>query len=150
MHHRQNQMAIVPPAPGTVPSELGKVMLPEYVIEPPDVLRIQAIIRLPKKTDPEKDAQGNDIPGSEKDLTDGKGNKVFSDASADLRSTPLYNVSDNYTVRPDGTVYLGTYGSVPVAGLTVSQAAQAVRNYARRPSSRRVGRDRPALPGDHS
>ena len=117
VHAQRHQAAFVPPAPGTVPSELSKVMLPEYVIEPPDVLRIQAIIRLPVKD--EKTGQ---------DAVDEKtGKKIYSDKADDLRSTPIYNVSDNYTVRPDGTVYLGTYGSIPVAGLTVTQAAQAVR-----------------------
>ena len=127
---QRNRQTFVPPAPGTVPSELSKVMLPEYVIEPPDVLRIQAIIRQPKAYEKVKDADGKDTP--EDDLTkpkkDASGKVVYSDRSDDLRSTPLYNVSDNYTVRPDGTVYLGPYGSIPVAGLTVSQAAQAVRD----------------------
>ena len=118
VHAQRNQQTFVPPPPGTVPSELSKVMLPEYVIEPPDVLRIQAIIRLPLE---EKDKDGKTVPV----MKDGQ--KVYSDRSEDLRSTPLYNVSDNYTVRPDGTVYLGPYGSIPVAGLTVSQAAEAVR-----------------------
>ena len=33
------------PAPGSVPSELAMVNLPEYVIEAPDVLVINAVIR---------------------------------------------------------------------------------------------------------
>lgn len=36
-------------------------------------------------------------------------------------------VSGQHLVRPDGTVNLGVYGSVPVAGLTTDQARDAVR-----------------------
>ena len=47
-----------------------------------------------------------------------------------LRSLPLQHIRGDHTVRPDGTVYLGVYGSVPVAGYTLSQAAQAIREAA--------------------
>ena len=93
------------PPPGAVPRELDKVTLPEYVIEPPDVLRIEAVIR-----EPEEDPK--------------TGRKVPSDK---LRSLPLQPVWGEYAVRPDGTVYLGVYGSVPVAGYTLRQAASAIR-----------------------
>jgi polysaccharide biosynthesis/export protein len=36
-------------------------------------------------------------------------------------------IRDQHLVRPDGTVHLGLYGSVAVAGLTVDQAKEAVR-----------------------
>jgi polysaccharide export outer membrane protein len=36
-------------------------------------------------------------------------------------------ISDQHLVRPDGTVNLGLYGAVSVAGLTVEQAREAVR-----------------------
>jgi polysaccharide export outer membrane protein len=39
---------IVPPAPGAVPRELDKVVLPPYVIEAPDVLTIEAVRNDPK------------------------------------------------------------------------------------------------------
>jgi len=89
----------------TVPRELNKVTLPEYVIEPPDVLRIEAVIR--KQTeDPDTKKK---VPGDE------------------LLSLPLQPVWGEYAVRPDGTIYLGVYGQVQVAGYTLSQAAAAVR-----------------------
>lgn len=96
--------AVVPP-PGAVPRELDKVTLPEYVIEPPDVLRIEAVVREPD-VNPDTKA------------------KTPSDR---LRSLPLQPVWGEYPVRPDGTVYLGVYGSVPVAGYTLRQAAAAIR-----------------------
>lgn len=119
-HH--GQPVILPPPPGTVPSELSKQMLPEYVIEPPDVLRITAIIRTPLYED-EAAAEDKKVP--KRDPVTKK--IIYGVAQDKLRFTPLYAVNDVYTVRPDGTVYLGVYGSLPVAGLTVSAAAESVR-----------------------
>ena len=89
-------------SPAGVPRELAKVTLPEYVIEPPDVLRIEAVIRVPDEKDPTKPTD-------------------------QLRSLPLQPVYGEYQVRPDGSVFLGVYGSVPVAGYTLGQAAAAIR-----------------------
>jgi polysaccharide biosynthesis/export protein len=89
-----------------VPRELGKIVLPEYVIEPPDVLRIEAYIREP-----------------EEDKTTKK--KVPSDR---VRSMPIQPVFGEYQVRPDGMVYLGVYGEIQLAGYTLKQAAQAIRD----------------------
>lgn len=43
---------------------------------------------------------------------------------------PIPEVSGQHLVRPDGTINLGAWGSVPVAGLTVEKAAAAVRTVA--------------------
>jgi len=104
------------PAPGTVPAELSKVTLPEYVIEPPDVLRIDVVVR-----EPETD------PVTKKPLTDPKTGKTL--VTDKIRSLPLQRVYSEYQVRPDGTVYFGIYGEVQVAGYTLKQAAQAVREH---------------------
>ena len=111
--HRPNPPITVPEQ-GTVPTELNMVNLPEYVIEPPDVLLIQARLR-----EPVKDAK--DKP--KKDEKTGK--TIYSDQD---RPLPIQPVEGQHRVRPDGTVYLGVYGSVPVSGLTLKQAAEAVRN----------------------
>jgi polysaccharide export outer membrane protein len=104
---------IVVPPPGAVPTELGKVTLPEYVIEPPDVLRIEAyLISRPEDRKDEKD--------DKKDPKDAR-------TGEELRSLPLQPVFGEYQVRPDGTVFLGIYGSVPVAGYTLRQAAMTIR-----------------------
>lgn len=63
-----------------MPRELDKASLPEYVVEPPDVLFIEAINTLP-----------NQPLGGEK------------------------------LVRPDGTINLGYYGDIHVAGLTLAE-----------------------------
>lgn len=47
--------------------------------------------------------------------------------AADLSTPPP--VTGQFVVRPDGTVGLGLWGSVAVAGLTIEQAAAAVREH---------------------
>lgn len=113
---------ITVPEPGTVPTELSPVNLPEYVIEPPDVLLIQARLRVPEQEpiDPAKP------DGEKRPKKDPKtGAVIYSDKD---RALPLQQVEGQHRVRPDGTVYLGVYGSVPVSGLSLKQAAEAVRN----------------------
>ncbi len=100
--------AVIPvPAPGTVPTELSKENLPEYVIEPPDVLWLQ-VAQIARVGKDDKDKDG----GPKTDQ---------------LRSLPLQAVQGDHTVRPDGTIYLGVYGAIPVAGYTLSQAAAVLR-----------------------
>jgi polysaccharide export outer membrane protein len=70
---------------GPPPDELRRVLLPAYVIGPPDVLQIEALVA--KKTAP---------------------------------------VRGPHLVMPDGTVRLGVYGTVTVAGLTLDQAKEVI------------------------
>jgi len=105
---------ITPPAPGTVPVELAKVTLPPYVIEPPDLLVIEVVTII---EDPDA---GNADKEDEKKDKKTKEMRAFS--------LPVQPVSGQFSVRPDGTVFLGIWGSVPVAGLTLLQAAEAVRD----------------------
>ena len=98
----------VPPADAGVPRELCKVTLPPYVIEPPDRLLIEVVTI----TEEEEDAGVADKPKVKR---------------AVVRDLPVQPVRNEFQVHPDGTVYLGIWGSVPVAGLTKEQAAQAVR-----------------------
>lgn len=72
---------------GDVPRELAKVVIPNYIIEPPDILLVEAIPSLP------------DQP-----------------------------VQGEHLVRPDGTINLGTYGSVQVSGMTLDQARAAIHD----------------------
>ncbi len=94
-----------------VPGELKKIALPPYVIEPPDQLLIEVVTIL---EDPEAALQ-------RKPNEPAKEFKAFS--------LPVQPVSGQFSVRPDGSVYLGIWGSVPVAGLTLAQAAEAVRDH---------------------
>jgi polysaccharide biosynthesis/export protein len=104
MHHRAPAVPV--PAPGEVPRELTKVTLPPYVVEPPDVLIIEVRESKEAFVDP-----------------------IDSTKITPAQAVPLsiQPIEGTHIVRPDGTVNLGIYGSVQVAGLSLDQAAQAVR-----------------------
>lgn len=91
------------PPPGAVPRELEKITLPPYVIEAPDQLLIEVVQR---STVTDKDT------GLPRQITD---------------RLPVQPISGPFQVRLDGTVGLGFWGNVPVAGLTMEQAAEAIR-----------------------
>jgi polysaccharide export outer membrane protein len=111
-------MVIPPPPDGAVPTELNPVVLPRYVIAPPDILYVQVLqapetFNLPrvkpedfKATDPALEAR-----------------KYFSNP---LTPAPI---DGQHVVQMDGTIDLGIYGSVQVAGLTTDQARERVRAF---------------------
>lgn len=98
-HHSHTETVIIP-VDGSIPTELNQVTLPPYVIAPPDVLMIEVF--LPPQ-------QGKEANGP-----------------VQLYPQPI---SGQHLVRIDGSVGLGIWGSVQVAGLTTNQAADAVRRY---------------------
>jgi polysaccharide export outer membrane protein len=75
-----------PPYP-SVPREFEKMALPPYVVEPPDILLIQASDRITLR---------------------------------------LQRIEGQFLVTPDGSINLGIYGKIRVAGLTLEQVADAV------------------------
>jgi protein involved in polysaccharide export with SLBB domain len=90
-----------------VPRELAKVSQPPYVIESPDVLLINAVRVVP-------------LPPYRVEPLD----TVLIQATNVLTEEPI---SGLYGVEPEGTVNLGfTYGSVPIAGLTLEEAQKAI------------------------
>ncbi len=96
--------------PDETPRELYKAALPEYRVEPPDILSIEAVRLLP----------GSDYKLHMQDVvTVG----VFVSAE-----TPLFNVeSAEFVVGIDGTIDLGpTYGSVKIVGMSIPEAKKAV------------------------
>ena len=98
---------------GSVPRELSKVALPPYVIEAPDRLLVEVIQRQ-REVD-----------------TDGVRERP---ADVPVRATitnrlPIQPISGTFAVRSDGTISLGFWGSVPVSGLTLEQAAGAIRAH---------------------
>jgi len=100
------------------PRELSKVVLPEYVIEPPDILWIEAVHIVPRS------------PYRLKTL-----DSVLLQVWGTVPDAPIGGV---YLVEPGGLVSLGVrYGSVKIAGLTVDEAKAAVhehlKNYVRDP-----------------
>jgi polysaccharide biosynthesis/export protein len=95
--------------------ELNKVSLPPYVIEPPDVLAIDAL---------------RVIPLSPYRIEPLDGVIVQVNAAATKPGAPIAGV---YFVEPSGTINLGaSYGSVRVAGLTVDEATTAVESHTKK------------------
>jgi protein involved in polysaccharide export with SLBB domain len=92
-----------------LPRELKKVSLPPYVIEPPDILQVDAIRLVPKppyRIEP-LDSLVINVPEA-------------------LQTEPIGGI---YPVGPDGRVNLGfSYGSVSVAGMTETEARTAIEN----------------------
>jgi polysaccharide export outer membrane protein len=93
-----------------MPRELRKVVLPDYVIEPPDILVVEAV---------------NIIPKAPYLL------RVADVLSIRCASTlPDAPINGPYPIGPGGEVDLGyPYGSVPVAGMSMDQANQAIRAH---------------------
>jgi polysaccharide export outer membrane protein len=85
------------------PRELALVTLPPYVIAPPDVLQI-------------------DVAKWEVD----KGQVLKEKSPLPLKPQVI---TGPHQVKPDGTVHLGVYGSVQVAGLTLDEARDAIKGF---------------------
>lgn len=152
-----------------LPRELDMVTMPEYIIEPPDILRIDAIRLLPPspyKVEPldglfiqvgnipmEDPINGLYVVDPDGTITlgpkYGPALKVIGMTLEEVKkaveehlkklkilnpqavvalgqSRALQQIRGEHLVRPDGTVGLGTYGSVRVVGLTLMQAKQVI------------------------
>jgi len=95
-----------------MPRELSKVVLPEYTIEPPDVLVIEAVHVVPR------------APYLLKTL-----DVVAIQAWGTLPDAPIQGV---YPIGPGGLVNLGArYGSVKISGITDEQAQTVVTDHLR-------------------
>ncbi len=156
--------------PGCIPRELRKTVLPPYVIEPPDVLAIEAMHAVPKQpyhlqpfdmvaiqvggTPPEAPINGVVPIGADGQVALGPhyGSVFLAGKTVDEAKEAISKQLANVLVKPevtvsltqsaaeqkifgphlvamDGTVTLGSYGSVSVIGLTVGQARQAVQRH---------------------
>ncbi len=99
--------------PQIMPRELCKTVLPPYVIEPPDILLIEAVRVVPKapyrlKT---SDVLAIQVLGTPTDMP----------------------IAGTRQIEPGGVVRLGPrYGAVSVAHLTVEEAEIAIREHLRR------------------
>jgi polysaccharide biosynthesis/export protein len=162
-------MAKLPPE-GPSPRELTKISLPTYVIEPPDVLLIDAVKVVPKPpyhiepldtleifvlgTLPDQNIAGpypveadgtimlgpayGAIKVSDMTLAEARdavrkhleGILTAPEVSVSLgNSAGQQQIEGEHLVGPDGTVNLGTYGSVYVAGMTLSEAREAIEQH---------------------
>lgn len=98
-------------APRPYPKELNKVNLPEYRVEPPDILLIEAVRAIPK---PPYRAEPLDV--------------LFIDLTNPIPNEPLTGL---LTVEPDGTVNLGVAyrGYVSVVGKTIPEIEAAIEKH---------------------
>jgi polysaccharide export outer membrane protein len=95
------------PAPADAPRECAKARLAEYVIEPPDILLIDALHVSPKP------------PYIVKTL-----DALLVRVPKALPDEPIAAI---YPVDPEGTIHLGaSYGSVKVVGMSLAQAKAAI------------------------
>jgi len=110
VYHRE---AITKVAPGNpVPRELEKSSLPTYVLEPPDILLIDAVRVVPK---PPIRIQTLDVL------------QITVPPDFTFVEQPI---AGTYPVDADGTVDLGpTYGRVNVAGLALDETTDAIRDH---------------------
>ena len=91
-----------PSIPAVIPREHAKVTMPDYIIEPPDILTINAISLLPK------------LPYILNPLD------VLSISSSGLLEEGT--LDGEYTIQPNGTLQLGySYGAISAVGKTVEQ-----------------------------
>ena len=116
-----------------VPRELDKANLPDYIVEPPDVLIIQAAHTL--RTPDSRLISGDRLQVRLK-------NGLPIDVAADASSSPAQFdaelqielgfkiLSGIYRVETDGELDFGpSYGKVPVVNLTVREAENAIRKH---------------------
>lgn len=96
--------------PLPLPRELKKVTLPPYVIEPPDILEINALRLVP-------------LPPYRIEPLD----QLVIQTPDALPADPISGI---YNVEPDGRVNLGvSYGSVLIAGMTLDEARAAIEKH---------------------
>jgi protein involved in polysaccharide export with SLBB domain len=99
-----------PPADDRQPRELSKVSLPSYVIEPPDILQIDALRVVP-------------LPPYRVEPLDGLMIQVAG-------TSPEDPISGIFTIAPEGTINLGPYyGVVRVAGQTIEDVQQSLNRH---------------------
>jgi polysaccharide export outer membrane protein len=162
-----------------IPRELEKQTLPDYVIEPPDILLIDAISVIPKPpyrvatgdvlliqvqnsfesepiagpfaVEPEGTVNLGATYGGQvkvtgktlaevreaviKQLADNKANPITKPGTVTVslgQSRAMQQIRGQHLVTPDGSVRLGLYGAVKVAGMTVNQARAAIEAHLRR------------------
>lgn len=109
-HKSAKPIGAVPPELASMPRELSKTVMPEYVIEPPDILTIETVHAVPKS------------PYELKTLD------VLS--LRVLNALPEAPIGGIYPIEPGGGINLGApYGVVRVAGMTVPQARDAVEAH---------------------
>lgn len=164
------QVGAVPPELAAMPRELAKTVLPEYVIEPPDILTIETVHAVPKSpymlktldvlslrvlgTLPDSPIGGaypiepggvinlgapygvvsvtNMTVPQARDTVEKHLQEYLKEPEVAVSLTELgasQRLLGEYLVGPDGTVTLGSYGSVSIVGLTIANAKWAIEKH---------------------
>ena len=169
---RVSEQANCPPTdPARMPAkELAKVSLPAYVIEPPDILLVDALRVVPKPpfriqsfdslqvivegTLLEQPINGIYVvePGGMLDLGPSYGKVMVGNQSLEEAQDSIFRhlkrilrepqvsltlaqaagqqqIAGEHLVGPDGTINLGTYGSVYITGLTLNEAKAKIEQH---------------------
>lgn len=106
-----------------IPRELDKMTYPQYRVEPPDILLIEAVHNIRPPEDPLR-------AGDE--LLIRVANTLPIDPTEDPLAGEFKIINNIYQIQADGTVDLGPeYRSVSVAGLTVDEAQTAIERHLR-------------------
>jgi polysaccharide export outer membrane protein len=114
--------------PDTIPRELSKVSLPDYRIEPPDLLMIDAVHIAPKTPYQLRpfDVLAIQMRRAPRDVLR-EGDIIAVTVPGAPTAAPI---AGEFAVQPGGLVSLGAmYGGVNVGGLTVTEAKQAIENH---------------------
>lgn len=133
-----------------IPRELDKATLPQYRVEPPDVLLIEVVNNIRTEAIPLRVGEtvnirlGNPAPLQ---LTDENSTEAPTVSSQMLSQFELERevrnkfIDGEFTIQPDGSVHLGpVYGNVRLEGLTVSDARAAIENRLRTYKTDTTGR----------
>ncbi len=110
------------------PRELHKTVLPEYTIEPPDILQIDAVRTAPKAPYSLRtyDIVQLEVERSPSDMLQ-PGDVVQLFVPGAFQHAPI---DGHYIVQPSGAIDLGSpYGSVRVAGMLLPRAKEAIEAH---------------------
>ncbi len=170
IHSTPMPQATVFPPGQSAPGELNKTSLPPYIIEPPDILLIDAVRVAPRApykiqaldvtqivvqgTLPDQPINGAFTiePGGTVNLGPAYGKVRLQGLNLDeaisavdkqlrtairnpsvtvtlLQTANQQQIQGDHLVGPDGTVNLGVYGTVYVAGLTTDLARQTIQTH---------------------
>jgi len=107
----------------SVPRELKKVSLPDYVVEPPDILLIEVTNSLRPPEAPLRAGELVEVRVA---------NTLPIDQYDDGVAQAFKSIDGTFRVQTDGTLNFGPeYGTVPVRGLSMSEAQRLVELHLR-------------------
>ena len=110
-------------AASAIPRELAKATLPEYRVEPPDILLVDAVNNIRPTTDELRAGDQILIRAS---------NTLPIDPEGDPITNEFRVINSVYSVQSDGTVDLGPeYGTVHIEGVTLDAAKELIVTHLR-------------------